>query len=102
MRHLDMIVQLDVERQVLAMLEQGWTWRDPYSDVLVQPDDHSLAVFYNRVEGTLRVSPELAAALELVIPSPGSKKRRILRDEQILKQAKTDSSKVATTGTVVS
>jgi hypothetical protein len=67
---------LSASQQVLAMLAQGWQWRDPYSDVLVHPSDHSLNVTYNRADDSLSMSAALIAALELVIPTPTGKSRR--------------------------
>ena len=67
---------LSASQQVEAMLAQGWQWRDPYSDVLVHPSDHSLNVTYNRVDNSLSMSAALMAALELVIPTPTGKSRR--------------------------
>jgi hypothetical protein len=60
---------------VLAMLAKGWQWRDPFSDVLVHPSDHSLNVTYNRADNTLSMSAALVAALELVIPTRAGKSR---------------------------
>ena len=67
---------LSASQQVLALLAQGWQWRDPYSDVLVHPSDHGLNVTYDRVDDTLSMSAALVAALELVIPTPAGKSRR--------------------------
>src|SRR5437870_3091934 len=51
-RHRDMTQQLDARGQMLALLAQGWRWRDPFSDVLVHPADHGLSVTYDRAEDT--------------------------------------------------
>ena len=67
---------LSASQQVLAMLAQGWQWRDPFSDVLVHPLDHSLNVTYDRAGDSLSMSAALVAALELVIPTPAGKSRR--------------------------
>ncbi len=71
-----MAIPLSASEQVEAMLARGWQWRDPYSDVLVHPADHSLNVTFNRVDNTLSMSAALVAALELVIPTPAGKSRR--------------------------
>jgi hypothetical protein len=73
---------LSAREQVLAMLAQGWQWRDSFSDVLVHPADHSLTVTYNRTDETLSMSAALIAALALVIPTPAGRSRRFWRDEQ--------------------
>jgi hypothetical protein len=67
---------LSASQQVQAMLARGWHWRDAHSDVLVHPLDHGLNVTYNRADDTLSMSAALAAALELVIPTPTGKTRR--------------------------
>ena len=79
---------LSASQQVLAMLAQGWQWRDPYSDVLVHPSDHSLNVTYNRADDTLSMSAALVEALELVIPTPSGRSRRFWRDEQKARPAR--------------
>lgn len=78
---------LSASEQVLAMLARGWLWRDTFSNVLVHPADHSLSVTFNPDDGTLSMSAALAAALELVIPTPAGKSRRFWRDEQKPKRA---------------
>jgi hypothetical protein len=65
----------DAGKQVQALLQQGWVWRDAFSDVLVHPADHTLAVKYDRAGNVLRMSPALVEAVALVIPSPPGKKR---------------------------
>jgi hypothetical protein len=71
--------KLDTQRQIQAMLDHGWKWRDHFQQQLVHPADHSLSVFYDRAADELRVSPALAAALELVIPTPRGKSPRFGR-----------------------
>ncbi len=71
-----MTQHLDAKQQVQAMLDRGWVWRDDHSDVLVHPEDHSLAVRYHREDNTLSMSPALVKALELIIPTPAGKSRR--------------------------
>jgi len=78
---------LSAKKQIQAMLDRGWVWRDAISDVLVHPADHSLFVEYDRETDTLTMSPALAEALELVIPTPAGKNRRFHRDEQKSKRA---------------
>jgi hypothetical protein len=73
---------LSAREQVLAMLARGWQWRDSYSDVLVHPADHSLSVTFNPADDTLSMSAALAAAMELVIPTPAGQSRRFWRDDQ--------------------
>jgi len=73
---------LSAKQQVLALLARGWRWRDPFTDVLVHPQDHGLSVTYNRADDTLSMSPALALALERVIPTPAGKSRRFWRDER--------------------
>jgi hypothetical protein len=67
---------LDAKGQIQAMLERGWVWRDFHEDVLVHPEDHTLAVRYHPEDNTLSISPELVKALELIIPTPAGKSRR--------------------------
>jgi hypothetical protein len=73
---------LSAREQILAMLAQGWQWRDSFSDVLVHPADHSLTVTYNRTDESLSMSAALMEAMELVIPTPAGRSRRFWRDEQ--------------------
>lgn len=79
---------LSAREQILAMLAQGWQWRDSFSDVLVHPADHSLSVTYNRADDTLSMSAALVEAMELVIPTPSGRSRRFWRDEQKPKPAR--------------
>ena len=73
---------LSARDQILALLGQGWQWRDSLSDVLVHPQDHSLTGTYNRADETLSMSAALMEAMELVIPTPAGRSRRFWRDEQ--------------------
>jgi hypothetical protein len=82
---------LSARHQIEAMLAQGWQWRDPFSDVLVHPADHSLNVTYNRADDTLGMSAALVAALERIIPTPPGRNRRYWRDEQKAKPARAAS-----------
>ena len=71
-----MTEHLDAKGQVQAMLDRGWVWRDFHLEVLVHPEDHTLAVRYHRDDNTLSMSPALVKALELIIPTPAGKRRR--------------------------
>ncbi|QEL18161.1 hypothetical protein [Limnoglobus roseus] len=71
-----MPTRLDAGQQVMAMLERGWVWKDAFSDILVHPTDHTLAVQFDRASNVLRLSPALVQAVSLVIPTRGGKKRR--------------------------
>jgi hypothetical protein len=82
MRDRDMGQQSDAKRQLQGLLAQGWVWRDSFSDVLVHPSDHSLAVRYDRAADTLRMSAALAEAIKRVIPTPAGRSRHFWRDEQ--------------------
>jgi hypothetical protein len=64
---------LDAKKHVQAMLAKGWLWSEFENDVLVHPQDHRLAVRFNRAANTLSMSPALAKAIELVIPTPRGK-----------------------------
>ena len=71
-----MIEHLDAMGQVSALLKLGWVWRDFHENVLVHPEDYSLAVRYHPEDNTLSMSPELIKALDLIIPTPAGKSRR--------------------------
>lgn len=64
------------------MLERGWRWRDPFSSVLVHPQDYDLFVVYDREAGTLAYSPALLKAIDLVIPTPSHQSQRYWPDEK--------------------
>ncbi|MDB5312320.1 MAG: hypothetical protein JWO38_6522 [Gemmataceae bacterium] len=84
-----MTEQFDSKRLVLDMLSKGWRWSDGDPDVLLHPADHDLYVRYNRAAGTLSVSPAMATALDLVIPTPACRPKRFWRDEQKALKIKT-------------
>lgn len=65
----------DALQHIDALIAKGWRWSTTQSDVLLHPQDHSLRVRYNRMAGTLSISPALEKALDLVIPTPPGKSR---------------------------
>ena len=68
--------RVDARRQVQAMLDRGWVRSGDHPDPLPHPEDHGYYVRCDRATGTLRASPALDKALELVTPTrPGPGKR---------------------------
>lgn len=74
-----MALPFDANGQVQGLLARGWQWCPDRADVLVHPQDHSLAVRFDRAAGTLRMSPALARAVDLVIPTPHGKTKSFWR-----------------------
>jgi hypothetical protein len=75
----DRPVPINVNGQVEAMIARGWYWSPDDADLLVHPQDHSLAVRVDRAAGTLRMSAALARALDLVIPTPPGRSKSYWR-----------------------
>ena len=65
--------RLDTALQIEGMLARGWAWSEHDPNRLVHPADHDLYVRINRATDTMSLSPALARALELVIPTPAGK-----------------------------
>ena len=70
----------DAKRQIEAMIDRGWVWSSADPWLLVHPENHAYAVRFDPATNTLRVSPELEAALERVIPTPSSRSPSFWRD----------------------
>ena len=69
----------NAREQIAAMLDKGWRWSATDPDVLLHPADHGMYVRLDRAAGTLSMSPALADALQLVIPTPRGKSRNFWR-----------------------
>ncbi|MDB5306927.1 MAG: hypothetical protein JWO38_1129 [Gemmataceae bacterium] len=75
-------ISFNAKRQFQAMLDMGWQRSGPESCLLHHPDDYDLMVQFDPVTDTLRMSPSLARALDLIIPTPAGRSKNFWRQSR--------------------